>query len=121
MAGFQIPIETKIDFLENIVIPFFDVRLDSSQTRQNWMTETAENFYGDKLQILIRSTNFIKSLEEAKAELREEKAEAKLREERAEAKLREERAFILQQQRAGTYISISYSSYFLMSSFLLNS
>jgi hypothetical protein len=37
MAGFQIPIETKIDFLENIVIPLFDVTLDSSQTRKDWM------------------------------------------------------------------------------------
>jgi hypothetical protein len=93
MAGFQIPIETKIDFLENIVIPFFDVTLDSSQTRKDWMTETAGNVYSDKLQTLIRSTNFIKSLEEAKAELREERAMAKL-------------AFIL--EHAGTFILFSF-------------
>jgi hypothetical protein len=93
MAGFQIPIETKIDFLENIVIPFFDVTLDSSQTRKDWMTETAENVYGDNLQTLIRSTNFIKSLEEAEAELREERAMAKL-------------AFIL--EHAGTLILFSF-------------
>jgi hypothetical protein len=100
MAGFQIPMKTKIDLLENIVIPFFDVTLDS-QTRKDWMTETAGNVYGDKLETLIRSTNFIKSLKEAKAELRE-------KEERAEAKLREERAFILQQQHAGTFICILF-------------
>jgi hypothetical protein len=97
MAGFQIPIETKIDFLENIVIPFFDVTLDSSQTRKDWMRETAGNVYSDKLQTLIRSTNFIKSLEEAEAELREERAEAE-----------KERVFILQQQHAGTLILFSF-------------
>jgi hypothetical protein len=58
MAGFQIPIETKIDFLENIVIPFFGEPLDSSQTRKDWMTENAENVYGDKLSINSKSTNF---------------------------------------------------------------
>jgi hypothetical protein len=73
MAGFQIPIETKIDFLEN------------------------GNVYGDKLETLIRSINFIKSLEEAEAELREERAEAE-----------KERAFILQQQHAGTLILFSF-------------
>jgi hypothetical protein len=75
------------------------VTLDSSQTRENWMTETAGNVYGDKLQTLIRSTNFITSLEEAIAEKK-----------RAEEELREKRAFILQQQRAGTYFHIIFLS-----------
>jgi hypothetical protein len=62
------------------------VTLDSSQTRKDWMTETAGNVYGDKLQTLIRSTNFIKSLEEAEAEKERE------------------RAFILQQQHTETFL-----------------
>jgi hypothetical protein len=116
MAGFQIPIEIKIDFLENIVIPFFG-RLDSSQTREDWMTENAGTVYGDKLPTLILSTNFIESLEEAKLERAEAKAE-----------LREEREFLLQQQRAGTlnfslfihnpnsFLSIFYHCFFRSSS-----
>ena len=84
MAGFQIPIAIKIDFLENIVIPFFDEPLVPPKTRNEWMTENAENLYGDHLKALIRSTNFINSFE------------------KAEAERDNERAFFLQQQLAGT-------------------
>jgi hypothetical protein len=128
MAGFQIPIETKIDFLVNIVIPFFD-ETPAPQNRKDWMTENAENLYGVYLKTLIRSTNIIKSLQEAKEELAKAKEElAKAKEEFKRDKERADRAaeraaereFILQQQRAGTLYLNLCSSYFFLSSFLLN-
>jgi hypothetical protein len=96
MAGFQIPIEIKFDFLQNIVIPFFGVTLDSSQTRTDWMRDNAKDFYGHKLEALIRSSNFIISLDQAVHELREERERVELREERERIRkerveLREER------------------------------
>jgi hypothetical protein len=91
MAGFQIPIEIKFDFLQNIVIPFFGVTLDSSQTRTDWMRDNAKDFYGHKLEALIRSSNFIISLDQAVHELREERERVELREERERVELREER------------------------------
>jgi hypothetical protein len=103
MAGFQIPIETKIDFLVNIVIPFFD-ETPAPQNRKDWMTENAGNVYGVNLKTLIRSTNIIKSLQEAKEELA-----------KAEFERDKEREFILQQQRAGTLYFNLCSSYFFLS------
>jgi hypothetical protein len=97
MAGFQIPIETKIDFLEYILIPSFVVSLDSSQTREDWMRNTAGKVYGDNLEILITSTKYITSLE------------------RAERERLAERAFLLQLE--GTLILFSLCSYFLFFSF----
>jgi tetratricopeptide (TPR) repeat protein len=136
MAGFQIPIETKIAFLENVVIhffAFFGEQLVPPQTRKEWMTESAgNNNYGGHLNRLILSTNFINSLQEAKAELEKAEAKAELKEakaedaalkeakaelqkaiaafEKAEAKFNEDRALLL--QLAGTYLQSL--SHFLM-------
>jgi hypothetical protein len=111
MAGFQIPIQTKIDFLEYIVVPSFTVTLDSSQTREDWMRNTAGTTYGDKLDILIYSTNVITSLQRAEAKLGEEIAERAA--ERAERERLAEMALRL--QLAGTLILFSFHecSYFL--------
>jgi hypothetical protein len=88
MAGFQISVETRINFLEFIVIPSFGASYPS-QTREDWMRSTAGDVYGDKLEILILSVKFIQSFDGAMAEL------AQKREERA--KRAEERAIVLQQ------------------------
>jgi hypothetical protein len=92
MAGFQIPIETKINFLEYILIPSFVVPLDSSQTREDWMRNTAGKVYGDNLEILISSTKYITSLERAEAKIGEERAERERLAERAERERLAERA-----------------------------
>jgi hypothetical protein len=96
MAGFQISVETRINFLEFIVIPSFGAS-HPSQTREDWMRSTAGNVYGDKLEILILSVNFIQSFDGAMAERAEqraekERAEQRAEKERAEQARREERA-----------------------------
>jgi hypothetical protein len=91
MAGFLIPIELKINFLECIVIPSFGPHArNDSKTRKEWMREIAGNAYGESLEMLMLIYNTVETLERAEAKLKEERAEAKL--ERAEAKLKEERA-----------------------------
>jgi ribosomal protein L12E/L44/L45/RPP1/RPP2 len=119
MAGFQIPVETRINFLEFIVIPSFVVS-HPSQTREDWMRSTAGDVYGDQLENLILSVNFIQSCDGAmaeraeqraeRAEQRAERAEQARREERAEQARREDRA--LQQQLAGP--NTFFLSFFLL-------
>eukprot|EP00604_Paraphysomonas_vestita_P002572 CAMPEP_0174817762 /NCGR_PEP_ID=MMETSP1107-20130205/284_1 /TAXON_ID=36770 /ORGANISM="Paraphysomonas vestita, Strain GFlagA" /LENGTH=89 /DNA_ID=CAMNT_0016028761 /DNA_START=16 /DNA_END=281 /DNA_ORIENTATION=+ len=84
MAGFQIPLESEIDFLKNIVIPSFSSRLQhaNEDARTAWMREEASDAYGPRLEHLIRAFSAITSKEEAEAKLEKAEAEAKLKEER---------------------------------------
>jgi hypothetical protein len=90
-AGFQIPIELKINFLEYVVKPSFGVTHTPEKPRDLWMREFAGLLYGDHLDILMIAFNTIETLQEAKEEL-----------EKARADRAVEREFMLQQQRAGT-------------------
>mmetsp|Transcript_5496 Transcript_5496/g.5637 ORF Transcript_5496/g.5637 Transcript_5496/m.5637 type:complete len:600 (+) Transcript_5496:989-2788(+) len=99
MAGFQIPLELKINFLENIVIPSFDEdnTPQNKAARKAWMKEEAGDAYEPYLNHLIRAFSTITSKEEAEAKLKE----AKLELERKEAKLelKEEREYQLRLQQ----------------------
>jgi hypothetical protein len=91
MAGFVIPLETKINFLEFIVVPSFGRPCDDLKTREEWMRETAGERYGENLEILLILYNTIQTLAEAESELAA-----------YEAKSEREREFLLQ-QHAGTF------------------
>lgn len=90
MSGFQISLELKLDFLENIVLPSFGVRPphQNEDERNNWMRTWAGNNYEPHTESLLVAFNWIITLEVARTELV-----------RLDQKLREERQLILQQQQ----------------------
>lgn len=59
MSGFQIPLELKIDFLENVVLPSFGVSLENGEPRNNWMRMRANGKYQPHLEDLILGFNWI--------------------------------------------------------------
>mmetsp|Transcript_20249 Transcript_20249/g.20954 ORF Transcript_20249/g.20954 Transcript_20249/m.20954 type:complete len:586 (+) Transcript_20249:63-1820(+) len=89
MSGFQIPLDLKINFLENVLRPSFNIRppLQNEDVRYVWMTSTSQNFYDPYLERLILAFNHINSVEQATEEL------TRLRKE-----LHDEKQFLLQQQ-----------------------
>ena len=98
MAGYQIPIEIKIDFLEYVVKPSFGVAQTPEKPRDLWMREFAGFAYGDHLDRLMIAFNTIETLQEAKEELEI----AKERSKRAA-----EREFIIQQLAGTLYFNLS--------------
>lgn len=104
MAGFQIPLESEIDFLKNIVIPSFNPRfqLVDGDARENWMRNSAGDAYGSYLDRLMIAFSTITSKEEAEVKLKETKFEL-------QTKTKEEREFRLrlQQQSQGNYLFCS--------------
>jgi hypothetical protein len=87
MRGFQIPLELKIDFLENVVLPSFGVSLENGEPRNNWMRMRADGKYQPHLEDLILAFNWMNRGEQ----------------------VREERQFLLQQQQLqGKFLSVSF-------------
>jgi hypothetical protein len=130
-ASFQIPIEMKINFLEYVVKPSFDVAHTPEKPRELWMREIAGLLYGDHLDILMIVFNTIETkeeLEKAKEELEKAKARAGRAAEREfsfqqqRAGRAAEREFSFQQQRAGSfYFNLMFFLFLSLSSFLLHS
>jgi hypothetical protein len=78
----------KIKFLEEVLVPSFGVGLTNDAMREVWMKKRSHETGRSRWECgeLMLLFNFIKSFQEAEAELQ----------------VREQRAFILQQQLAGT-------------------
>jgi Fe2+ transport system protein B len=91
-AGFQIPIELKINFLEYVVKPSFGVTHTPEKPRDLWMREFAGLLYGDHLDILMIAFNTIETLQEAKEELEKARAKEELEKALQEAKEELEKA-----------------------------
>ena len=61
MSGFQIPLDLKIDFLENVVLPSLGVHppFCENEARYEWMRKRAGERYSEHLEDLILAFNWI--------------------------------------------------------------
>lgn len=89
MSGFQIPLDLKIDFIENVVLPSLGVHPPSceNEARYDWMRKRAGERYSEHLEDLILAFNWICNWVQAEQKLIQLKQEN-----------REERQLLLVQQ-----------------------
>ncbi len=99
MSGFQIPLELKIDFLENFVLPSFGVRPphQNEDARDVWMRTTAGNNYDPHTARLFLAFNWIITFGDARTEL------DKLKQERREERQLQER----RQENISSYAAVN--------------
>jgi hypothetical protein len=89
MSGFQIPLDLKIDFLENVVLPSLGVHppFCENEARYDWMRKRVGERYSEHLEDLILAFNWICEWGQAEQKLIQLKQEN-----------REERQLLLVQQ-----------------------
>ena len=109
-AGYEIPLDLKINFLENVVIPSFSPRLPragNEEARFLWIRNKAGTHYGEFLEHFMFLVDDLGTKVEAKQELKN------LKQERKEQDRREERQLqLLQHQTSKSIFEIYFSIHF---------
>jgi hypothetical protein len=111
-AGYEIPLDLKINFLENVVIPSFSPRLPHAgdeEARFLWIRNKAGTHYGEFLEDFMFLVDDLGTKVEAKQELKN------LKQERKEQDRREERQLqLLQHQTSKSIFDIYFSIHFYL-------
>ena len=109
-AGYEIPLDLKINFLENVVIPSFSPRLPragNEEARFLWIRNQAGTHYGEFLEHFMFLVDDLGTKVEAKQELKNLKQERKEQDRREERQLK-----LLQHQISKSIFEIYFSIHF---------